>query len=343
MFFRQAVDQMESYTPGEQPQGTGYVKLNTNENPYPPSPLVAEAIAAETAKLVLYPESSNRVVREAAAKIYGVDPEQVIATNGSDEMLRVLCQACAGEGEVIAAFYPSYTLYKTLAEIQDAKFRLIEFTPDYRIPQDADFSDVKLVFLPNPNAPSGTLLNLEELSRVCEAAPESLVVVDEAYADFADFTALPLLEKYANVIVTRTLSKSYSLAGLRVGLGFSSREIIAGLWKVRDSYNLDRLSQAGAAAALLDQEHMRRNVAKILQTRERLVAELRKLGAEVCPSSANFVLAKLPQAKAIYQQLKERKILVRYFDLPRLSDCVRITVGTDEQVGKLLAALAEII
>lgn len=339
---RSAVQGMSAYIPGEQPEDGGYIKLNQNENPYPPSPKALAAMQAELAKVGIYPESSNRVVREAAADAYGVSPDMVMAVNGSDEMLRILCQACAGEGDVVALFTPGFTFYKTLAAVQGANVLSIEFGPDFRLPPLPKMQDVKLVFLPSPHAPSGVEFTQEEVERLIQAAPSSaLVVVDEAYADFGTWSAIPLLDKYPNLVIVRTLSKSYSMAGLRVGLGIAPARIMHHLDKVRDYYNLDRVAQVGAAAALRDQPYFRENVEKIKATRARLTAGLERLGAKPYPSATNFVLARFPDhdAEKLYRQLKDRKILVRYFSTPQIADCLRITVGTDAEIDALLAAM----
>ncbi len=345
-YFRAAIRKMSAYVPGEQPQEAGYVKLNQNENPYPPSPRALAALREELAKLPLYPEPSSRRLREAAAEVYGVSPEQIMAVNGSDEILRILCQASVGEGDEIVAFEPGFTLYQSLAAVQGAVFRALELAADYSLPAPLpDLSAARLVFLPNPNTPSGTLCDEAEIRCLLEAAPQALVVVDEAYADFAGVSAIPLLAEYPNLVITRSLSKSYSLAGLRLGLGIASPALLRELHKARDFYNLDRLAQAAGAAALGDQDHLKKNVGKIVATRERLRESLRGLGIQVWPSQANFVLARCgkPAARKLYAALKERKILVRHFDRPRLDDCLRISVGTDAEIDTFLAALRELL
>lgn len=344
-FVRPRILEMSGYIPGFQPEEPGWIKLNQNENPYPPSPTVAEAVAAELATLRSYPETSSRRVREAAAAVYSIPADQVLVTNGSDEMLRILLQACAGEGDEVIAFYPSYTYYKTLADIQGARFRLIDFTDDYGLPERLELKGAKLVFLPNPNAPSGTLFSDGDIARLCAACPDGLVVVDEAYADFASVSAIGHIAEMPNLFVCRTFSKSYSLAGLRLGLGFGSRELIRQLDKVRDFYDVDRLAQAGARAALLDQEYLRATCRRITATRARLAKALAELGVETLPSQANFLLARFgePSAKVVFDALCERKVLVRYFQKPRLEDCLRISIGTDAETDALLVALRDVL
>jgi histidinol-phosphate aminotransferase len=221
----------------------------------------------------------------------------------------------------------------------------LDFDEDYQIQEGLNYAGIKVLFLANPNSPSGTCVSLDAIRRVCRACP-GLVVVDEAYVDFSRVNALPLLKEFPNLVITRTFSKSYSLAGLRAGLAFASPEVIRELVKVKDSYNLDRLAQAGAAAALDDQETLRKNTARILATRERFTAAIKARGIFVYPSEANFVFARIPaggiSAREIYLALKQRRILVRYFDAPRLRDCLRISMGRDDEMETLLAALGEL-
>ena len=347
---------MSAYVPGEKAASADYLILNANENLYSPAPEVIAAMQAALSTVQWYPESSSAGVRAAAAAAYEaqcVKPEQVLVTNSSDETLRILNQACAGEGDVICAFTPSFTFYKTLAAVQGADFREIEFPEDYSLPDLSQYPELKkakLVFFPNPAAPSGTVFNLSEIRKLMEAAPQALVVIDEAYADFDRnaHTALPLLKDYPNLVVTRTLSKSYSLAGLRVGLGFASPAIISELNKVRDYYNLDKVAQAGAEAALLAKDDLDRKCEKIMATREWFAQELAALTPlvlKVWPSGANFVLARFaePGAEKIYHILKEKRILVRYWKKPRLDDCLRISIGTDDMMQKVINELRCII
>ncbi|MFH0909927.1 MAG: histidinol-phosphate transaminase [Planctomycetota bacterium] len=347
-YVRPDIEALEGYEPGEQPRGKSFIKLNTNENPFPPSPRVAEAIAAATRELRLYSDPLSTDLREAAAKVYGLSPEQVIAGNGSDDILNLLIRLAVPAGACVASFSPSYTLYPTLAAIQGARFRPIAFTEDYEVPERLDLEGVRILFLANPNSPSGTWVGPETVRRLCRSAP-GLVVADEAYADFARGNALALLGDCENLVITRSLSKSHSLAGLRVGLGLASAAIIRELLKVKDSYNLDRLAQAGAAAALRDPETLRKNTSRILATRRRFTAAIQAMGCSVYPSEANFVLARLPSgggapsAKEVYQALKERGILVRYFEAPRLSDSLRISIGTDPDMDTLVAVLDELL
>lgn len=342
--FRPDILAMQGYVPGEQPQDEGWVKLNTNENPYPPSPAALAAARATLAKAQLYSDPLSTGLRQAAAQRYGLTAAQVIAGNGSDDVLNLLVRATAASEQVVASFTPSYTLYRTLAEVQGAAYREIPFAEGYAVPEDLDLAGVRLLFLPNPNAPSGTMVSHETIARLCAVCP-GLVVIDEAYADFARENAIGLLAAHDNLVITRTFSKSYALAGLRIGLALAAAPIIEQLMKVKDSYNLDRVAQAAGTAALGDADWLARTVTRLCATRDRLAAALGELGLFVYPSEANFLLVRFdrPDAAAVFAALKERRILVRYFNTPQLKDCLRITVGTDAQANRLLAALAEIL
>lgn len=346
---RPAIANMAGYVPGFQPADiASWIKLNTNENPYPPSPKVKEAILAElgddAASLRTYPSASSDKLRQAAAALYGFDPSWIIMANGSDEVLNNLIRACAGEGEEIGYVHPSYSYYATLAEIQGAKVRTFGLTDDLQ--QIADFPERytgKLFFLTTPNSPLGISFPLdyiEELASRCHG----LLVVDEAYADFNDFNALELVKKYENVVVTRTLSKSYALAGMRLGLAIARPEIIAALDKIRDHYNLDRLAQAACVAALEDQEYFRKRRDQVVATRDFFAAELKQMQYEVYVSDGNFVFAMPPDrnGRRVYDGLYQRKILVRHFSDPLLCHGLRISIGTREEMEQTLIALREI-
>ena len=346
---RPAIANMAGYVPGFQPADiASWIKLNTNENPYPPSPKVKEAILAElgddAALLRTYPSASSEKLRQAAAELYGFDPSWIIMANGSDEVLNNLIRACAGEGEEIGYVHPSYSYYATLAEIQGAKVRTFGLTDDLQ--RIADFPvryQGKLFFLTTPNSPLGVsfpLAYIEELATRCAG----LLVVDEAYADFNDFNALELVKKYENVVVTRTLSKSYALAGMRLGLAIARPEIIAALDKIRDHYNLDRLAQAACVAALEDQEYFLKRRDQMVETRDFFAIELQSLGYTVLESAGNFVFASPPDrnGRRVYDGLYARKILVRHFSDPLLAHGLRISIGTREEMEQTLSALRDI-
>jgi histidinol-phosphate aminotransferase len=344
-YFRSNIRAMQAYVPGEQPRDDGYIKLNTNENPYPPSPRVFAALrAAINSTLRLYPEPLSDSLRAVAASIYGVKAENIIAGNGSDELLSMLLRSVVGPGDRVAYATPTYSLYETLIEIQGGVKAVVQYPDDFSVPQALAAQEAPLTFLCNPNSPSGTLVSLQEIDRLARAV-SGVLVVDEAYVDFADgegASVLPLIRHLPNLVVLRTFSKSFSLAGMRIGLAFAPQEIIAGMTKVKDSYNVNRLSLVAAKAALEDLSWMARNVRRIQRSRRKLIAGVKKLGFHVLPSQANFVLARKPgeNLKDVYEGLKRQKILVRYFDMPGLRDCLRITVGTPREVAALLVALA---
>lgn len=342
--FRPNVRKMTGYVPGEQPGKPGFVKLNTNENPYPPSPAVWRAIRAEAASLRLYPDPDATRLRKQAARTYGFAVDRVIAGNGSDDLLAMVARAFVGEGDTLCCPTPTYTLYDTLVHIQGGRIARVPYPADYSLPAGLAGKGAKVTIVANPNSPSGTAVSPAALAALADRVP-GVLVVDEAYADFADETALSLARDKRNVIVLRTLSKSFSLAGMRIGLGFAHPAIIEGLNKVRDSYNLSRLAIVAGEAALSDIGWMRKNAAKIRRTRAEIVTALPALGFLPFPSQSNFVLAKLAgggSARRVFTELARRKILVRYFGTPRLAGCLRITVGTDAEIDALLAALRAI-
>ncbi len=333
---------MEGYVPGEQPQDAGFIKLNTNENPYPPSPLVRRAILSEAGDaLRLYPDPDATRLRRQAAATYGFDLSQVIAGNGSDDLLAMIARAFVGEGGTLCCPTPTYTLYDTLVRIQGGRIAGVPYPDDYALPAGLARRGSPVTIVANPNSPSGTAVPVADLDALARRVA-GVLVVDEAYADFAGETALSLARERENVIVLRTFSKSFSLAGMRIGLGFAHPRIIAGLNKVKDSYNLCRLSIAAGEAALKDIGWMKANAERIRRTRSDLLAALPPLGFLPFPSQSNFALARRTDgasARPVYEALKARKILVRYFDTPRLGDSLRITVGTDAEVAALLEAL----
>lgn len=343
------MEQVDAYLPGEQPpDGADVTKLNTNENPYPPSPRCAQAVAAELAgqgeRLRLYSDPAALALRRAAAQAFGVAVEQVLQGNGSDELLVMLLRAFVEPGQLVAYPTPTYVLYETLARAHGAGVEPHPFDSDFSLPRSLRASAAKLLFLASPNSPSGNSHPSAALAELAASRPDSLVVVDEAYADFADDSALRLVGEVPNLVVLRTLSKSYSLAGMRVGLLVASPELVASVAKVKDSYNLDRLAIVAGQAALQDEGWMRGNVARVRATRAQLCEGLQALGLSPLPSQANFVFVRMgsaERARAAFQALKAKEILVRYFAQPGLDDGLRITVGTDSQVQRLLRALAQ--
>ncbi|HUG90809.1 MAG TPA: histidinol-phosphate transaminase [Planctomycetaceae bacterium] len=355
--FRPDVERIAGYTPGEQPQETGWIKLNTNENPYPPSPRVIAAIqAAAAGRLNVYPDPLARRFCQAAAKLFGVDADWILPANGSDENLTILMRAFVDPGEVVASPYPSYILYETLADIQGARHERLLLASDWSWDHAAARRVVersKLVLVPNPNSPSGNQWPAEDVLQL--VPPRGVLVLDEAYGDFCDRLHRCELLAAPNgrrIVITRSLSKSYSLAGLRFGFAVAHPELIRGMRKVKDSYNCDTLAIAGAVAAIADQAWMQENTARIRATRGWLTRELRALGFDVVDSQANFVWATRPEGghRRMYEALKERRILVRYMQFPEagpdadsLVDGLRISIGTDEETDPLLEALRDIV
>jgi histidinol-phosphate aminotransferase len=345
MRFNPVLETLEAYVPGEQPQGEGFVKLNTNECPYSPAPSVIEALIRECNSCTLqkYPDPTSRALREAIAERYGLQIEWVLVGNGSDEILRLVCHAFLTPGDCIAMLYPTYVLYRTLAAMFGAGCQEFDVSaPTYTIPEEAFRARCQIFFIANPNPPLGTLYSIEEIEKLAALNPQRLVVVDEAYADFAGLTAIDLVKRYENVAVSRTFSKSYALAGARVGFLIARPKIINQIWKLKDSYNVNRMSQTAALAAWKAQEYYSDIVRKICETRKYLRNELIKRGFTVPESAGNFLLARREDARMLYQNLKARKVLVRYFDARLLQDAVRITIGTKEEVDQLLKAIDEI-
>jgi histidinol-phosphate aminotransferase len=345
-FLRPNIRSMAGYTPGEQPRDGDIAKLNTNENPYPPSPRALEAMAEllRSDRLRKYPDPLGTAFRQSAGKILGVDPDGILIGNGSDDILTILTRAFVPDGGAVVSPTPSYLLYATLAEIQGGRFRGVPFTKDWRLPTPWPAPNASVTFVPNPNSPTGTVVSNAALEALAGELGGPLIV-DEAYADFADTNALGLARRIANVIVTRSLSKSYSLAGLRFGFAVAAPELVRELVKVKDSYNCDALSLAGAQAALEDQAYFQETRARIIATRTRMTPALGKLGFEVLPSQANFVWATRADrpVKPIFEELKRRRILVRYMNYTGQRDGLRISVGSDAEIDRLLDELQKLV
>ena len=341
---RPNVERMSGYTPGEQPRpGERVVKLNTNENPFPPSPRVVEAIhTIDPERLRRYPSPSAEDFRRTAARVHGVSPDMIVAGNGSDEILAMAVRTYLGPGEVLAYPDPTYSLYPVLAEVGEVKVVPVPWAAGWDLPIDALIATgARAIFFANPNAPTGTLVPTR---RVRELATRfsGLLLVDEAYVDFADENSLGLVREFSNVMICRTLSKGYGLAGLRFGYAIAASEVVSDMNKVKDSYNCDAVAISAAAAALDDQDYARRTWEQVRAERTRLSEALRQRGWQVIPSQANFVLCTCPDgnAGAIYRALKGKGILVRFFDKPSLQDKLRITIGTARENDQLLAALS---
>ena len=343
------IGRLEAYAPGEQPSDAGWIKLNTNENPYPPSPSVLETISKEAETVGLYPNPKSMRLREALARHFGLNAEQVIVGNGSDDILNLLMRCFCDREKSAGTTTPSYSLYPALSGIQDGELIQIKFNRDMELPVDAIVSsNSNIFFLASPNTPTGmgfsNLLVAEVLERF-----KGIFVIDEAYADFAKEDAVSLLERYPNLVITRSFSKSYGLAGLRVGCGLAAAEVIDLLDRVRDSYNVNRLSQAAAIAALEDQQYYRAVIDKIIKTRDFYLKEFQQRDWFTYSSQANFLFTEPRDrngktgkkiARALVTFLKDRNILVRYFDADALTESfVRISIGTEEQMKILLETI----
>ncbi len=338
---RPSIGEMAGYTPGFQPpRGSQIIKLNTNENPYPPSPAVAAAIrkAVENyARLRLYPDPVSSRLRQTAAEIYGLTAEQVMAGNGSDDLLRILLDTFVDPGEQVGFFDPSYSLYPVLTQIRGANPKVFAFDPATPEPVITT-KGIKLFFITSPHAPYGLGFSNHFIAKIADQL-DGILVVDEAYADFADENALSLLKSCNNLVITRTFSKSYSLAAMRVGLAFAAPTLITEMNKARDSYNLDLLAQEAATAALRDQTYLEETVAKIKKVRQEFRQQLTKRNFTSHPSRANFIFAIPPagyQAGDLYQYLQQNQVLVRYFSTPPLDQGIRISIGTPEQMEQVL-------
>ena len=340
-YFRPCIARMAGYVPGAQPRGRQFIKLNANENPYPPSPKVLAALhEAARDSLRLYPDAMAAELREKIAEVHGLPPERVLVGNGSDDLLTMILRSFVGEGQLVAAPRPTYPLYEVLVEIQGGQMRWVDFPEDFSLPPDLAVPDARVTFVANPNSPSGTWIEPEAVAELA-ARVEGVLVVDEAYVDFSDGHCVALLGRHPGVVILRSFSKSFSLAGIRLGYALADAAIIEGMIKVKDSYNVNRFAIAAGMAALDDIDYMRANAAKIRAGRARLAAELKDMGFFVYPSRANFVAARCGalSAKEIGAALEHEGILVRTFADPLLEDWLRITIGTPEQNAQVVAAI----
>ena len=346
-FLKEQLQSLDAYTPGEQPRDMQYIKLNTNESPYPPAPSVVEAMNAEQVELLrLYSDPTARGLKEKLAELYAVKPENVFVSNGSDEILNFAFLAF-GEGGVV---FPeiSYGFYEVFCDLYALEQEKIPLQADYSIDHRDYCSKNKMVVIANPNAPTGMSISLGQIEEILKSNRENVVVIDEAYVDFGGETALPLLTKYDNLLITRTFSKSRCLAGGRLGYGFGSAEIIADLEKIKYStnpYNVNRLTLLLGEKTVEAESYYREKCAEINETREWTAVELKKLGFTVLPSQTNFVFAKTDKMDGgeLYEKLKSRGILVRHFSNPKISQYNRITIGTKEQMEILIATLKEVL
>ena len=348
-FFTQRLAKLTPYTPGEQPRDMQYIKLNTNESPFPPSPAVIEAATIEAGRLRLYSDPTCRELTDKLASLYGVAPEQVILTNGSDEVLNFAFMAFADEDHPLVFPAVTYGFYPVFAELNRIPYGEIalkeDFSVDYR-----DYLNLggKTIVIANPNAPTGLCLPLSEIEEIVKTNPDGVVIIDEAYVDFGAESAVALVDKYDNLLVTQTFSKSRSLAGARLGFGIGSKALIADLHTVRYStnpYNVNRMTAAAGYAALCDNDYYMQNCRTIMENRAYTTDALRALGFEVLPSLTNFVFAKTDKmsGEALYLELKRRGILVRHFGKAEITDYNRITIGTREQMEAFIATVSDIL
>ncbi|MGK7935528.1 MAG: histidinol-phosphate transaminase [Xenococcaceae cyanobacterium] len=343
-YFRAAVDATTGYIPGEQPKpGTKIIKLNTNENPYPPSPRAMEVLhKLDSEWLRRYPDPYAQDFCLAVSEVLAIPTDWIIVSNGSDELLNVIIRACAeGSDRPVVYPIPTYVLYRTLTTLQPAEAIEINYPQDFQLPIDRLVAAKGAVtFIASPNSPSGHIVPLDDLRELAKRL-SGVLVIDEAYVDFAEYSALTLVKEFDNVIILRTMSKGYSLAGLRMGFGIANPQLLSGLFKVKDSYNIDAIATLVGAAAMRDRVYKNECAEKIKHSRAKLAIDLKNLGFTVLPSQGNFLLVTPPtgNAESLYLKLKEQGILVRYFKQPGLEDKLRITVGTEQQNQTLLEAL----
>ena len=348
-FFSPRYSSLVPYVPGEQPQDRRYLKLNTNESPFPPSPGVLAAVAEEAARLNLYSDPDARALRAKMAQTYGVTPDRVIVSNGSDEVLNFAFMAFSSDERPLVFPDLTYGFYPVFANLNRLPYTEIPVKDDLSIdPADYCGEGKKTVVIANPNAPTGRFLPLSEIEKIVSANPDGVVIVDEAYIDFGGESAVPLTDKYDNLLVVGTFSKSRSMAGARLGFAIGAPDLVADLNTIRNStnpYNVNRMTLAAGVAALDDAAYYRENCEKIVSAREWTADKLAELGFAVIPSTANFLFARHPAigGRELYLTLKERGILIRHFDKPRIRDYNRITVGTKEQMRTLVASIEKIL
>ncbi len=348
-FWSDSVHNLTPYTPGEQPQIDGLIKLNTNENPYAPSPKVEDAMAkANNKDLRKYPDPNASALKNAIAKHFNIEPAHVFVGNSSDEVLAHAFRTFFIQDKPILTPDISYSFYPPLSRLLDIEYKSMPLRDDFTVNVKDYLIDNGGIIFANPNAPTGIALAINEIEYLLKNNSHSVIIVDEAYVDFAGDSAVRLIGQYPNLLVTQTLSKSRSLAGLRVGLAVGNEKLIEGLERVKNSfhpYALNSLALAGATAAFEDLDYFKSCVKKVISTRDKISVELKSLGFNVLPSSANFVFATHPNhgAKELFQSLRNRKILIRYFDSKRISDYLRISIGTDQEMAQLIDVLKELL
>ncbi|GGG14958.1 histidinol-phosphate transaminase [Paenibacillus abyssi] len=348
-FWNKTTTSLEPYVPGEQPKDKKYIKLNTNENPYPPSPQALKAMQeAVNGDLRLYPDPTCSDLRETIAGYYGLTSDQVFVGNGSDEILALAFQGFFSPDKPIVFPDITYSFYPVYAKLYGLRYELVPLDDQFEVPIERLCQPNGGVILPNPNAPTAKYMPLGGIRAILERNTEHVVLIDEAYIDFGGETAAALINDYPNLLVVQTLSKSRSLAGLRVGMALGNRELIEGLDRVKNSFNsypLDRVALAGAAAAIKDDSYFKETTQKVISTRDAVVLKLRKSGFHVAESKANFIFishASKP-AEEIFLALREKAILVRYFNKPRINNFLRVTIGTDAEMEEFVRAISEIV
>lgn len=347
-FFSNKFSALVPYTPGEQPKDVKYIKLNTNESPYPPSKRVLDAVMCEAERLQLYSDPEASLLHGAIAELYGVDKTQVLATNGSDEILNFAFMAFSDSERPIVFPDITYGFYPVFAEINSIPYEKIPLKDDFSIDVNDYIGINKNIVIANPNAPTGKYMELCDIEKIVASNPNNVVIVDEAYIDFGGQSAIPLVSKYDNLIVTRTFSKSYSMAGSRLGFGIASKELIADMNTIKYStnpYNVNRMTQMAGVGAIEDNDYYMDNCKKIIAAREKTKTALEGLGFEVLSSKANFLFARSPKisGEELYLSLKARGILVRHFTSERIKEFNRITVGTQEQMDVLIREITSIL
>ena len=346
-FLNERLNKLESYTPGEQPQDKKYIKLNTNESPFPPSPSVIKAVNDDEVRdLRLYCDPECKKLRQGMAELLGVKPENIFLSNGSDDILNFSFMAYGEKGAVFPDI--TYGFYSVFAELYGIDTEIIALKEDFTIDIDAFCGQNKLVVIANPNAPTGIELSLEEIEKIVILNPNSIVLIDEAYVDFGGTSCMELTRKYKNLLCVGTFSKSRSMAGARLGFAVADKELIADLEKIKYStnpYNINRLTQIAGTAAVNENKYYMDNCKKIIENRKYTVKELEALGFEVLPSKANFVFAKSDQisGKKLYEKLKDKGVLIRHFEKPRIADFNRITIGNREEMEIFISKVREIL
>lgn len=347
-YLSKIVKEIEPYVPGEQPKDKKYIKLNTNENPYPPSKKALDAIYNSLDHLNLYPEPTTEDLREELAKYYSLNKDQVFVGNGSDEVLAFSFMAFFNPGDTILFPDITYSFYPVYSGLFKINYECVKVDEDFRLKPESFKKENNGIIFPNPNAPTGTLIDLKDIEEILKINSENVVIVDEAYIDFGGESAVKLVDKYPNLLVTQTLSKSRALAGLRVGFAFGSEELIDGLNRIKNSinsYTVDTLAMNGALESIKDEEYFKETTEKIINTRTRVTKELKDLGFKVIESYTNFVFIshETVAAKELFNKLKKQGILVRYFDSDRVDNYLRVSIGTDEEMNYLINELKDLV